>query len=300
MLPRSPFFMLITLLLASSVSGDPVTLVDAVTGAEITTGFLRIEDGDVSRDYLFLPAQPLVLPSLVSRGRVLVRTGETETFNYHAPLDAGPPPTRLMIHPVGLVQGSVEDGRSNLLSGVTVVFTCPTSRGSASTDAAGRFSFYLPAERCILSVVHKGRSGSAEVTVIKGGMNTVAISVVQPITVAQRSTAPFILWLLLSIIIGLGLLLFMLRRSRPVRNLDTGDGAENPFLVERVKEVLKEKERLIVDRLLLAGGTLSLRELRFQTRVPRTSLLRTLQGLESRNLLIKREEHGRLVVSLSR
>jgi uncharacterized membrane protein len=294
--------LLFILILPILAAAKEVKLVDASTGAELTQGLVRIETGSVTREYLLAGGERLNLSDEnITTGQILLKTGATETFGYYAQLAPGGVPDTILLSPAGLVLGEVKDTAENLIVRAPILISCPTFSGSVETDATGRFRLFLPAERCVLSVSAEGRSGSLSVLVGQGAVTQASITTNRRLVSPQGTQGATLFLAIIAVIILVALLagIVLFRRKRMTRLPSANDkAAAGDFVAQEAKHVLKEKEKLIVDELLLRGGTMSLRELRFSTQLPRTSLLRTLEGLEARNILVKKEEHGRLVVEL--
>jgi|GEM_PF-5138799 len=280
---------LLLLILPSLVLASPL-LIDAQTGSVIDTAVVTLQANGTMHDYIVLPTQPLTLSPLPSDSLLLVRANSSVTYDYFARLAAGAVPERVPVMPAGLVFGEVRDARDNLIVRVPVMASCPTYTSSVMTDATGQFRAVLPAGDCTLRVTAEGRVGNGSVRIVQGAIIRTEVHVSADQRLASRSMPAWPFVVILLVVIALAVLLSRKKQGAP----------KSVFVAERAQGVLKEKERLIVDELLLRNGKMTVRELRFNTQLPRTSLMRALAGLETRGILLKKEEHGRLTVELVR
>jgi uncharacterized membrane protein len=129
-----------------------------------------------------------------------------------------------------------------------------------------------------------GRTGEAIVDITQGEIT--AVTVLVGIVNAKNLS-----WILLiALIIAGTAVIYILRSKKTTGRMGTAH--------KQAHIALTQKERTIVDAIAARGGKLTVRELRFVLQLPRTSLLRTLQNLESRGVLVRKEEHGRTLVEL--
>lgn len=271
------------------------TFVDAQTGDEIATGILRLEWDNTRSEQVL--GEENALPNETNQGLlVLINTNGSETYNYYAHLPPGRVPPGIVLHESGLLLGTAKDLTDNLLVGKEVRLSCPKVQEDSLTDVAGQFRLFLPTGTCTVTVSTHEYAGSAVVSIEKGKMATLELLVDQPLSKEEESFSYF--WLTLFVVCLIILLVWYIF-SRPVVN-QKGVVKEKRtiFLVEKHKAALKEKERLVIDELLLREGEMKLVELRRATRIPRTSLLRCIEGLEQRGLLLKKSRNGKPVIEL--
>jgi uncharacterized membrane protein len=262
------------------------TLVDGSSGEEISVAVVTVVSGSETTDVLVMPGQEF---EFSSRKQIvlLVRSNFSESYTHYAQLPAGSTPKTIIVHPGTLLIGQVRTTQDNLLAHVPVSISCPSYAAQIETDDVGMFRIALPADECLLAAEAKGSIGSTTVALEQGVPASATIIVDYEISGVVVPSRSFPLLLILTILFGLAVAGFILWRW------PSGD-----FTAERVKNVLKGKEATIVDALIARGGKATLSHLRSDLRIPRTSLLRTLHGLEQRNVLIKREEHGKVIIAL--
>ncbi|MBR9702716.1 hypothetical protein GOV10_01650 [Candidatus Woesearchaeota archaeon] len=287
-------FIVLFLLLLIFPLTSAVSLVTS-EGASITDALVQVREGENSRDFLVSLGKPLELASETSGMTILIKAGAGETFDYYAKLPSGTVPETIVVHPTGLVLGEVRDASDNLIVHASVSIDCPTTSVHLESDGAGAFRVFLPAEQCKFSAAKEERAASISLVVEQGLVNNLSLS----LATKQASW----LWLFLLILLVATLVLWM-SLGRPRRKYGSRGKKEfvepkkKCFVVEEVKLALKEKEVLIVDELLLREGKARVSELRTATKIARTSLLRTLEGLEHRGLLLKKTENGKPVAEL--
>ncbi|MBR9692781.1 hypothetical protein GOV07_02500 [Candidatus Woesearchaeota archaeon] len=264
--------------------------VDSSTGEEVTQGVVRLEYDGMAQEFLLTDAS---LPSETTDG-LLVLVGGGETYTYYARLPAGPVPAAIIMHPGGLLMGELQDSTNNLLVEKNVLVSCGAVEERLMSDATGRFRIFLPAGPCTVSASAGDYAGSEDVIITQGEVTSLDLIIDRGVA-GNGSNLTWLLWIIPLLVILVVLLMWKPKRDwkgpKPKK-------LEKHFIAEQHREALKEKEELIVDELLLRGGTCRLSELRTATKVPRTSLLRCLEGLEQRGLLVKKEHNGKPVIEL--
>jgi hypothetical protein len=268
------------------------TFIDAKTGEDLTTGILRVEgDGRVTEQLV----ASATLPEETSTGLLLlINTDGSETYNYYAKLPPGKVSQGIVLHASGLLLGTVRDLTDNLLVGKPVKISCPSHTEETVSDASGHFRAVLPLGNCSVAVSANGYAGSATVMIEGGKAVRLSLLVDQPLSQEASSVSLFWVFLFVFVIICL-LVLYIWTRPRELAPA-TKDRAT--FLIVQHKDALKEKEKLVADELLLRDGKMSLVELRRATRIPRTSLLRCIEGLEQRGLVLKKSEKKKPTIEL--
>ena len=261
---------------------------DTVSGEEITTGFVRHESANQVTTHIITPTQPLNMHN--ATGTIYLRIFAKETYDY---ISYGPWPDQILAHPIGLVHGSVQDIQENYVRDATIRISCPTTSQELKTDLFGGFRAFVPPGTCTIAASNGREIGVAEVPVSKGSVTQLTLLLNKK---AQESTS----WHLYSVLV-LALLvlvvLFIQTRKKSSSKVVRKKKKEQ-YIVSAVKSALTVKEHLIVDELLLREGTMTITELRQVTKIPRTSLIRTIQGLERRNILLRVENHGKKSVKL--
>lgn len=274
---------------------NATTLVDARSGDEIGSGIIRLEwDGQRSEqvltDSIELP------PETVGGLLVLVNTNGSQTFDYYARISPGSVPRGVILHPAGLLTGVVSDARQNLLVNKEARLSCPSVEEEAVTDQSGQFRIFLPVGNCSVAVAANGHAGRSSALIRQGEATRINLLVDQPIS--QEGGGASFAWILFLLLLLIILLWYILTRPPARSPTDSRKERVGAFLAEQHKEALKEKERLLIDELLLREGRAKLAELRRATGIPRTSLLRCLEGLEQRGLLLKKSENKKPVIEL--
>jgi len=275
-------WLVVAILVLPAVSA--IDLIDAQTGEQLQTGYVRIE-GETVREFFLTPEYRG--PETAPNGTLLLRTTDSGTFDHYAHLTGGE--RVVLVHPAGVLVGDVEDNFASSIVHAPIVIDCLTQHMSTQTDAMGKFRITLPAETCRITVMSDGRSGDAVVDITQGEITDVTV------LVGIVNTKNLSWMLAIALCIAVVVVVFILRtKTRAVRT-----GATSTTRTP-IKAALTQKERQVVDAVSARGGKMTLRELRFVLQLPRTSLLRTLQSLESREVLIRTQEHGRILVELNK
>jgi|GEM_PF-2799228 len=302
-------FLVILVLLFSSVnfvSAKEFSIVSSISGEELN-GFVRI---DSLGDYYVAEGEKLVLPDLSGLNTtydLLLKSQHLDTFDYKSTLTHNSD-SELVARPIGLLRLSVKDELDNLIIGADVSVNCPTEVYLLKTNSVGMLRAFLPTENCSISVFSKNRVSSFNAN-IQQGLITEKTVVLK--SIPQNNYLLYSLIILFVIIIAFYL---AFRKKEDVLNkkeevIDKEekkideleeDLKQEEFLAEKMREALKEKELLIIDSLIARSGKASLSEIRSATHIPRTSLLRTIDSLEQRNLLIKKSENKKVWVELAK
>ncbi len=282
---------LLALLVVALPALTAATFIESRSGQELTQGILRIEYDGQAADQLLATA---ILPAETGEGLLLLaRVNSSATYDHYARLPPGPVPQAVILHPAGLLMGEARDATENLLVGKELIVACAAVEERVTTDATGRFRRFLPAGDCTVSAAAEGHAGAESVTVLQGRVSSLTLIVDRPVTGDSGERG---LWGWLLLLLALLLLAFFWKRQAPAGKEVEAKGPA--FVAEQHREALKEKEGVIVDQLLARGGSARVAALKSATRIPRTSLLRCLEGLEQRGLLLKKEENGKPVVEL--
>jgi hypothetical protein len=282
-------FLIVLLLLPQAYAA---TFVDGTSGEEITKGIVRLEYDGTAQEFLLGEA---VLPESTAEGLLVLIRGAGQTHAYYAKLAPGSVPQAVILHPGGLLMGEVRDSTDNLLVGTQVTISCAAVEERLATDATGRFRIFLPTGNCTVSVSADGKVGSATAVIAQGEVASLDLLVDRGVASDEGPDLAWLLWII-PLFIVLALLYWW--KPKPVQKEAAPAKPEKRFLAADHKDALKEKELLVVDELLARDGSAKLAELRTATKIPRTSLLRCLEGLEQRGLLLKKEHNGKPIIEL--
>jgi uncharacterized membrane protein len=202
---------------------------------------------------------------------------------------------------VGSVRGKVVDASGSAIPNVPVKPECVSSAGDLSGTTTDNIGFYnldwLPSGSCVISSISGGVSGSKEVTVVPSSLQTVDILLMQKV---KGSVTGFAV-VLIAFIIIISILFILLRSRVPRGKSDTRDSKlesqERHLNVSgRQRDILKtlnDKERQIVEFLISHENRANQSKLRYELAIPKTSLVRILQGLQLKNI-VRIEQAGKL------
>lgn len=258
-----------------------ITIIDVDSGEEITKALVKLGEG---QNYLITSETNISLPALEGPTLFLVRANSQDTYDYYTRLPTGEIPEVVYVRSAGKLQGSVIDDKENLIAHATVRVSCATVEEEMFTDGTGHFDLMVPSESCSVIVTSGDRVGSDRVQVGQGIAQEVQIVLSQ-----QVKTQGIGNWWIVVVVVVLVIVLFII--WRPAKQLERSVPAA-------VSAVLKPKEKMVVEQLEVRGGRMKLAKLRQAVGLPRTSLLRTLESLESRGILVKKNEKGQVFIEL--
>ncbi len=278
---------------------EATVLIDAQTGSEITAGFVRIE-GATATEYLIEPGQPAVLPNQTAHELlVLVRENASETYEYYARIPPGEVPPALILHPAGLLLGELRDATDNLIIHTPLVVDCPSRQVAVETDGTGRFRTFLPAESCVITSAAQGKAGSLDIVIEQGVVLQTTMTINQSVS-APPAPEESLHWsfYVFALLMVLAVAAYFTTKRSDLPGDEVPKPAKKRFAIEHHLDALRPKERMIADQLIVQDGKATIASLKSATRIPRTSLLRTLEGLEQRGLLLKIDDNGKKSVEL--
>lgn len=271
--------LIILLLLAASVHAE-TTLVDSSNGEEITNALITVTSGTTVTDYLIRPGQRLELPTFTDDALLEIRQNLSPQITHAGLIAANSTPKTLIVYPAGLLRLTVKDAKDNFVAHASVTITCARTQQTGETDRTGTLRTVLPAEDCVIAVAAHDTTGTNRIAVKQG---TNDITLVLDSRLVDVRTVNYLPWLLILTLVVIGFVIYKTREK------EAGQG---------IKQHLTAKEQMIVDALVARGGSASLAELRSSVRIPRTSLLRTIDGLEHRSVLIKKSDNSKVIITL--
>ncbi|MBT3866078.1 hypothetical protein HOF78_03180 [Candidatus Woesearchaeota archaeon] len=187
--------------------------------------------------------------------------------------------------PISQVRGSVHDSLDNLLGNTDLEFDCNSLSGiefPKKTDKFGGFSTYIPVGECtILST--DGNFIDKAVFETKRG-DSIELDLILRDKIDSRSN---FYWIILIVVIGFLLYKFKPRKKRVAKKGHTR---------RKLKAILKTlngNEKQIIEFIMTNGNASTSSKIRHGLKIPKTSLSRTLDRLESKKILIM-EREGKL------
>jgi len=293
---KAVILLILTLILIAPASAyQIVKLIDGNTGDDISEGFVMLIAEETQIEYMLSVTEPLILPNSTNHTiHMFIRQPRHSTYAYATKIYAGKISTTIIMKPVGLVQGTLTDDVNNLIKDAEITSQCLTSTEYTTTDSAGYFRIFLPIEACRISATSHGKATQETIQIMQGEVTTLHMNLQSKVITANVPKKGLFYPGLAVVIILIFIFSFALfyhskKKQKPVKK---------KYAAEKAKHALKEKEKMIIDELIAHNGKIALSQLRHNLQMPRTSLVRTIQGLESRNLVIKKEEHRKVIVKL--
>lgn len=226
--------------------------------------------------------------------------------------------TDVYMLPVGSVQGIVLDNKGKFVANATIIADCVAEYGIQGDNYAnylGTFSYnYIPTRNCRIIARYDGMTGYTDIFVKKGELQQITIVLDKEIL-----SKKYILWgvsLGTIMLILLAYIVFHVHKKKiqsreSIKNVKktvrkrtkrTSDKKENTQAVEKDKtankrshdiiQTLRGREKTII-QFMLENDNVPMSKIYYGTGIPKTSLVRILDDLESRNIL-KMEKIGKM------
>jgi uncharacterized membrane protein len=203
---------------------------------------------------------------------------DTSGFDYYSTAEvtvSGDTNTTFTFLPVGSLRGVVYDKNNNLVSDADLKVECNANYGDLTnkkTDDFGSFSFdALPIGECSVYAKKRGISGDSEIlSISQGSVQTVEI-------ILNRGNTLNLITIIVVVIVLIIILFFTFYKLKPekeVRNKRADD----------LMKTFNEKEKAVVE-LLLKEKKLYQNKIVHTTGIPKTSIVRVFQSLESKKVI---------------
>lgn len=297
------------LLIAGTAAAASVTLRDVSTNEPITNGIVYLSSGNQQTNKYITGS--VEIPAGDGELTLLFDDLLTRGADYYRAVQLREVQDELLLFPVGTVRGDVKDSRNNLVGGARLRFDCGGGQFAfpEATDAFGGFSVQaMPVGACHITAKYQDAVGSIEVKVERGSLVSTEIRLDRTVISERRRSQLATAGILAALFFGgaaAGYSLFMLARrirrhdargegvgvdAAPQARENEGQAAEakKTSLSSRAEDILKTlngKEKEIVRFLLEHGNQSPQSTVRHQTGIPRTSLSRVLQSLETKKII---------------
>lgn len=208
--------------------------------------------------------------------------------------------------PVGSVQGTVLDNLNNLVRQASLKIACDkgyADRVPETTDKFGSFeSLYLPAGDCQMTAIFGSSVGYQKITIVQGSLSEVTIALNRS-TIGKSVSR----WIFLSIavivvcgVIFAGIRMLKQRKKQEERNeiqQQSKQREKENILQEKSPEqkvtkrqrdllnIVNEREKKVVQFLLESEGKSTQAKIRYETGIPKTSLVRVFTALEYKKII---------------
>lgn len=216
---------------------------------------------------------------------VVLDDPSTDVMDYYFKGELTESMDNIVFVPISQVRGSVYDSLDNLLGNTDLEFDCNSLSGidfPKKTDKFGGFSTYVPIGECtILSTNGK----FIDKAVFETNMGD---SVDLRLILRDKVDSGFSFsWIILIVVITFLFYKFKPKQKKRVKKSSTGRK------INSVLKTLSESERQIVEFIIANGNASTSSKIRHGLKIPKTSLSRTLDRLESKKILTM-EREGKL------
>ncbi|MDP3916884.1 MAG: hypothetical protein Q8Q42_01190 [Nanoarchaeota archaeon] len=282
-------YLLVLILLSSSVYGAPersVTLLDS--GGEVIREVVvhLTYFGEVSRMVLSRDGMLNLDESLLNKPvRILLDKSRTDGMDYY--FNGVLEDNAVLFTPISQIRGDVHDELDNLVGNANLGFDCDhisSIKFPEKTDRYGSFSSYLPTGKCVISATDGKLIGRVDIE------NMIGDSKVVNLVLDKQVSSSFNPYYLLIFVVVFLLLVYMLNKPR-IKNKSTRK-KENKKLGAIVK-TLNDTEKSIVDYIVANGNKTTSSDIRHSLGIPKTTLSRVLDRMESKKM-IEMEREGKL------
>ncbi len=254
-------------------SGEPINDVIAIVDTDMV---ILVNDG-------ILKFEQSVYGNVVE---IVLDDPNTDVMDYYFKGEITESMEEIVFVPISQVRGSVYDSLDNLLGNVDLEFDCNSLSGidfPKKTDKFGGFSTYVPIGECnILSTNGK----FIDKAVFKTNRGD---SIELRLTLRDKVDSGFSFYWVVLVVAVIGLLIYKFkpRKKRKVKKSPTGRK------LNAILKTLSESEKQIMDFIIANGNTSTSSKIRHGLKIPKTSLSRTLERLESKKILTM-EREGKL------
>ena len=183
------------------------------------------------------------------------------------------------VYPVGTVHGMVVDRLGNIVPHAEIGFACigyPVLTQQLETDKYGYFTAELPVGSCRINCMKSGATGFADITIAQGDLKDLSIQLnlqQAPITDPKGyggivAAALIVFLIIIAFITG--------KRLIPKKTLSKRS--------QDILATLNERERMVMTT-LIQKGELTQNRIQYATGIPKASLSRIIQKLQTQNLI---------------
>ncbi|NQV08682.1 hypothetical protein HQ529_02390 [Candidatus Woesearchaeota archaeon] len=201
----------------------------------------------------------------------------------------------IYVLPVGSVKGIVYDKSGDVISDANIKFECGSSYGELeekTSDKYGSFvNYWLPVGTCRVTAMYGKAIGFNDVELRNGDLTNLDITLNKSLVKNRLSLIWIAIVALLFIVAYLAVPLFRKKDNLVVKEIDEGK-----TINKREKDILgslKEREKKVVNFLLEHDNKSNQANIINNTGIPKTTMHRVFDSLESRNI-IKIEKIGKL------
>ncbi len=254
-------------------SGNSINNLIAIVDSDMV---ILVNDGT-------LKFEPSVYDSIVE---VVLDDSSTKIVDYYFKGEIKESMGEIVFFPIAQVRGSVYDSLENLLGNVDLEFDCNSLSSidfPKKTDKFGGFSTYVPIGECtILST--NGKFIDKIVFETNQG-DSIELRLILKDKINSKFS---IYWFIIIILI----LAFVSYKFKPKkRKVVRKDPARRKL--KAILKTLSDNEKQIVEFIMANGNSSTSSKIRHGLKIPKTSLSRTLDRLESKKILIM-EREGKL------
>lgn len=253
-------------------SGESINDVIAVVDGDMV---ILVNDG-------ILKFEPSVYGNIVE---IVLDDPDTDVMDYYFKGEITESMEDIVFFPIAQVRGSVYDSLDNLLGNTDLEFDCNLLSSidfPKKTDKFGGFSTYIPVGECnILST--NGRFIDKAVFETNRG-DSIDLRLILRDKVDSKLS---VYWVVLIVIIFVLVYKFKPKKKRRIKKSNSGRK------LKAILKTLSDNERQIIEFIIANGNASTSSKIRHGLRIPKTSLSRTLDRLESKKILTM-EREGKL------
>ncbi len=195
--------------------------------------------------------------------------------------------------PVGSLTGIVKDNLNNLVKGASLKFDCEKEYGQINpetTDKFGSFSNkFIPTGECKIIATYKDLIGSNKFNIKQGEL--LDIEIILEKSIVSESSSFFLIILIALIITAVAISYKKISKAKTRSFKKTTKEKEikaKASLNKRAEDIIKtlnEREKQVVDHLLNSNLASSQAKIRYNTKIPKTSLSRVLESLKNKKII---------------
>jgi len=239
---------------------------------------------------------------------VLLDNSNTPALDYYGikTISTDTNKVEITVYPIGYLQGKIVDKEGNLIPKAKLSFSCYSSIQLDFPEIADATGYFIvpkiPTGKCTIIAYTESAAGESAFEIKTGEVTNIEISIEKKI-IQETSYVWLIILIIALSILGIGTYLIYKNNTPKQKFISTEKKEESevklPKQTQALLTTLSDKEKAIVEFLMANENHASQAKIRHTTKLPRTTLARTLQMLERKKLVEVSREGKQVEIRLT-